>query len=147
MPLFLENAWRIAPLSITPKVKRGVPYPLSVMLRVYCLQLFYNLSDPALEDSLYEIESMRCFAGLRLSDSIPDETTILNVRYFLEKHGLGKLFLKEINSTCSIKACCFAKAPLWMPALFLHRAQPRIKAASATQKCIPPRKAINGTLV
>ena len=42
------------------------------MLRVHCLQLFYNLSDPALEDSLEEIESMRRFAGLRLSDNIPD---------------------------------------------------------------------------
>ena len=81
-----------------PKGEMGrPPYPLSVMLRVHCLQLFYNLSDPALEDSLYEIESMRRFAGLRLSDNIPDETTILNFRHFLEKHGLGKLFLKEIN--------------------------------------------------
>ncbi len=34
------------------------PYPLSVMLRVHCMQLFYNLSDPAMEDALYEIESM-----------------------------------------------------------------------------------------
>lgn len=78
-----------------PKGEMGrPPYPLSVMLRVHCLQLFYNLSDPSLEDSLYEIESMRRFAGLRLSDNIPDETTILNFRHFLEKHGLGKLFLK-----------------------------------------------------
>lgn len=53
------------------------PYPLSTMLRVHCLQLFYNLSDPAMEDALYEIESMRRFAGLRLSERIPDETTIL----------------------------------------------------------------------
>jgi IS5 family transposase len=52
------------------------PYPLNVMLRVHCMQLFYNLSDPAMEDSLYEIESMRRFAGLSLSGSIPDETTI-----------------------------------------------------------------------
>ena len=43
----------------------GPPYPLSTMLRVHCLQLFYNLSDPAMEDALYEIESMRNFAGLR----------------------------------------------------------------------------------
>ncbi len=43
-----------------PKGETGRPlYPLSVMLRVHCLQLFYNLSDPALEDSLYEIESIR----------------------------------------------------------------------------------------
>ena len=44
------------------------PYPLSVMLRIHVMQLLYNLSDPAMEDALYEIESMRRFAGLRLVD-------------------------------------------------------------------------------
>ena len=61
------------------------------------MQLFYNLSDPAMEDALYEMESMRRFAGLRLSGSLPDETTILNFRHLLEKHGLGKMMLKEVN--------------------------------------------------
>ncbi|MEP1216462.1 MAG: IS3 family transposase, partial [Marinobacter sp.] len=43
-----------------PKGQNGrPPYPLSAMLRVHCMQLFYNLSDPAMEDALYEIESMR----------------------------------------------------------------------------------------
>ena len=42
------------------------PYPLAVMLRVHCLQLFYNRSDPGMEDDLYEMESLRRFAGLRL---------------------------------------------------------------------------------
>lgn len=73
------------------------PYPLSTMLRVHCLQLFYNLSDPAMEDALYEIESMRRFAGLRLSDRLPDETTILNFRHFLERHGLGKAIFDTVN--------------------------------------------------
>ena len=73
------------------------PYPLPVMLRVHCMQLFYNLSDPAMEDALYEIESMRRFAGLRLSGSLPDESTILNFRHLLEKHQLGKVILKEVN--------------------------------------------------
>jgi len=73
------------------------PYPLSVMLRVHCLQLFYNLSDPALEDALYEVESMRRFAGLKL-DRIPDETTILNFRHLLERHDLGRKLFKEINA-------------------------------------------------
>lgn len=73
------------------------PYPLSTMLRVHCLQLFYNLSDPAMEDALYEIESMRRFAGLRLSDRLPDETTILNFRHFLERHGLGKTIFDTVN--------------------------------------------------
>lgn len=73
------------------------PYPLSTMLRVHCLQLFYNLSDPAMEDALYEIESMRRFAGLRLSERIPDETTILNFRHFLESRRLGKVIFETVN--------------------------------------------------
>ena len=81
-----------------PKGENGrPPYPLSAMLRVHCMQLFYNLSDPAMEDALYEIESMRRFAGLRLSDRLPDETTILNFRHFLERHGLGKALFKQVN--------------------------------------------------
>ena len=59
-----------------PKAGRGRrPYPLGVMLRVHCVQLFYNVSDPGMEDLLYEVESVRRFAGLRLSGSLPDETT------------------------------------------------------------------------
>ena len=73
------------------------PYSLSVMLRVHCIQLFYNLSDPAMADALYESESMRRFAGRRLSGPLPDETTILKCRHFLEKHPLGKVILKEVN--------------------------------------------------
>jgi IS5 family transposase len=81
-----------------PKGETGrPPYPLAVMLRVHCLQLFYNLSDPGMEDALYEIESMRRFAGLRLSERLPDETTILNFRHFLEGHKLGKVLFEEIN--------------------------------------------------
>jgi IS5 family transposase len=73
-------------------------YPLPTMLRVHCMQLFYNLSDPGMEDALYEVESMRRFAGLRL-DRIPDETTILNFRRLLERHNLGEKMFKEINQT------------------------------------------------
>ena len=73
------------------------PYPLSVMMRIHCVQLFYNLSDPAMEDMLYEIESVRRFAGLKLSGPIPDETTILKFRHMLEAHNLGKKLFAEIN--------------------------------------------------
>lgn len=72
------------------------PYPLSCMLRIHCMQLFYNLSDPAMEDSLYEIESMRRFAGITI-DTVPDETTILNFRHLLEKHNLGEKLFNRIN--------------------------------------------------
>lgn len=75
------------------------PYALNVMLRIHCLQLFYNLSDPAREDALYEIESMRRFAGLRINNQIPDETTILKFRHLLEKHDLGKSLFNAINKS------------------------------------------------
>ena len=45
------------------------PYPVSTLRRVHGMPLFSNLSDPALEDALYELESMRRFAGLSLLGS------------------------------------------------------------------------------
>ena len=88
---------RIRPLY--PKAGRGrQPYPLAAMLRIHCVQLFYNLSDPGMEDMLYEIESVRRFAGLRLTGPLPDETTILNFRHLLERHSLGRGLFEEINA-------------------------------------------------
>ena len=73
------------------------PYALSSMLRVHVMQIVYNLSDPEMEDFLYEVESMRNFAKLRLSTGIPDETTILNFRHFIETHKFGKKIFDTIN--------------------------------------------------
>ena len=79
-----------------PKAGRGRrPYELSAMLRIHCVQLFYNLSDPGMEDLLYEAESVRRFVGLRLWGPLPDETTILNFRHLLEQHRLGEGLMKE----------------------------------------------------
>jgi IS5 family transposase len=103
--IFLERMDKLIPWNqlekkvahYYPKGQNGrPPYPLSSMLRVHCMQLFYNLSDPAMEDALYEIETMRCFAGLKL-DRLPDETTILKFRHFLERHGLGRVLFKVVN--------------------------------------------------
>ena len=88
---------RIRP--VYPKAGKGrQPYPLAVMLRIHCVQLFYNLSDPGMEDLLYEAESVRRFVGLNLSEALPDETTILNFRHLLERHSLGEGLLQEINA-------------------------------------------------
>ena len=64
------------------------------MLRIYFMQQWFNLSDPAMEDALYDSESMRRFAGIDLTtDLVPDETSILRFRHLLEKHQLTeKLF-------------------------------------------------------
>lgn len=82
-----------------PKAGNGrQPMPLEWMLRIYFLQQWYGLSDPAMEDALYDIESMRRFAGIDLElDAIPDETTILNFRHLLEKHNLTKKLFDQIN--------------------------------------------------
>lgn len=67
------------------------PYPLATMLRIHLLQQWYSLSDPAMEEALIEVPTMRRFAGIELiSDRIPDETTILTFRHLLEKHTLGE---------------------------------------------------------
>ena len=88
---------RIRP--VYPKAGKGRhPYPLPVMLRVHCVQLFYNLSDPGMEDLLYESEPVRRFAGLKLSGPLPDESTILHFRHLLENHSLGQGLLEEINA-------------------------------------------------
>jgi len=72
-------------------------FPLSVMLRIYCLQQWYQLSDPGAEEALYDIQSMRTFAGLELGrDAIPDETTILNFRHLLERHDLTKAIFAAV---------------------------------------------------
>ena len=82
-----------------PKKGNGrPPMPMETMLRVYCLQQWYNLSDPAAEEALYDIESMRCFAGLELGeDSLPDETTILNFRRLIESHQLSEVLFNDVN--------------------------------------------------
>jgi transposase, IS5 family len=73
-----------------PKAGNGTqPMPMQRMLRIYFMQQWFNLSDPGMEDSLYDSESMRRFAQIELiDDAVPDESTILRFRHLLEQHGL-----------------------------------------------------------
>ena len=87
---------RIRPVYAKPGKGRR-PYPLPAMLRIHCVQLFYNLSDPGMEDLLYEAESVRRFVGLSLTEALPDETTILDFRHLLERYELGRSLLDEID--------------------------------------------------
>jgi IS5 family transposase len=83
-----------------PKAGNGTqPKPMEQMLRIYFMQNWFNLSDPQAEDSLYDIESMRRFAGLELAeDAIPDESTILRFRHLLEKHQLTERIFAQIRT-------------------------------------------------
>src|SRR5271170_3959773 len=84
-----------------PKVSEAggrPPIPLERMLRIYFLQLWFNLSDPAVEEELYDSVAMRGFVGIDLgAEGAPDETTICKFRHLLEKNKLGKTLLRAVN--------------------------------------------------
>jgi transposase, IS5 family len=83
-----------------PKAGRGrQPLGLEKMLRIHFLQQWFDLSDPAAEDAIYDSESMRRFVGIELGeDVVPDESTILRFRHLLEEHDLTKSIFEEIGS-------------------------------------------------
>jgi len=89
---------RLQPLY--PKGERGRP-PVSLerMLRVHFLQHWYALADPAMEEALYDSQAMQSFAGIDLAvDTVPDETTILNFRHWLERHDLSRSLFEEVSA-------------------------------------------------
>ncbi|MBV6423237.1 MAG: IS5 family transposase ISCARN107 [Steroidobacteraceae bacterium] len=98
--------WQELGESIEPIYPKGTgeaggrpPVPLERMLRIYFLQLWFNLSDPAVEEALYDSASMRSFAGVDLGrEPVPDESTVCKFRHLLERNGMGKILLKAMNT-------------------------------------------------
>jgi len=82
-----------------PKGKCGRPtMGIEKMLRMYLLQIWFNLSDPATEDAIYNSYAMRKFTGIDfMTESVPDETTLCKFRHLLEANGLSTLFFDAIN--------------------------------------------------
>ena len=105
--LFLEEMEQVVPWDklccliapYYPKPGNGRP-PVGVerMLRIYFLQQWFNLSDPAVEEALYDSGVMRCFVGIDLgNEPVPDETTVCKFRHLLEEHRLGGQMLEAVN--------------------------------------------------
>lgn len=108
--LFLAEMGRVVPWSALcaliephyPKVREDGagrrPIGLERMLRIHFLQQWYALSDPGVEEALYDSEAMRRFVGIDLGrEGAPDESTVLQFRHLLERHGLAKQMLAEVN--------------------------------------------------
>ena len=75
------------------------PIGLEKMLRIHFLQHWFNLSDPAMEEALYDSRSMQRFVGITLGDDVvPDETTILKFRHLLEKNDLPDRIFASVRS-------------------------------------------------
>lgn len=104
---FLENMEEIIPWEEWKEIirphypdgKRGrAPKGIELMLRMYLLQCWFNLSDEGVEEAIYDSYAMRRFMGINfLEEDVPDATTLLKFRHLLERHGLGKLFFEAIN--------------------------------------------------
>jgi transposase, IS5 family len=108
--VFLEEMNRVVPwatlVALIQPHARGAhqalggrpPFAVETMLRIHCVQLWWNLSDPAMEEELHERPLYREFAKLAGAPRIPDETTILRFRHLLEKHDLAAKVLTTINA-------------------------------------------------
>src|SRR5437879_12364889 len=74
------------------------PVGVERMLRMYFLQHWFNLSDPAVEEALYDSPTMRAFVGIDLGrEPVPDETTVCKFRHLLEAHGLGPVLFDAVS--------------------------------------------------
>ena len=82
-----------------PKAGNGRrPVGVERMLRMYFLQQWFNLSDPAVEEALYDSPLMREFVGIDLGrEAVPDETTVCKFRHLLEEHKIGAAMLATVN--------------------------------------------------
>ncbi len=104
---FLDEMERVVPWAelealVEPHYPKGEngrpPVGLGIMLRVYFVQQWFNLSDPGAEDALYESPALRRFVEVDLGRApAPDESTILQFRHLLEKHELGGAMLNTVN--------------------------------------------------
>jgi transposase, IS5 family len=138
-----------------PKGERGrPPIGLERMLRLYFLQQWYGLADEALEDALYGSQALRGFAGIDLSvATVPDATTVLNFRHWLEEHDLTRALFDEVGAMLEERGLLVRQslprrrpgARLSMPRSSPRRLPPRTRARRVTRRCTRPRKAISGT--
>jgi IS5 family transposase len=95
----------IAPFAPARSAKGGrPPFAVETLLRIHFLQQWFNLSDPAMEEALYDTPMFREFAGLDMGeDHLPDESTILRFRHLLEGHNLSVQILATVNAMLTAK--------------------------------------------
>ena len=130
-----------------PKAGNGrPPVGLERMLRIYFLQHWFNLSDPAAEEALYDSAAMRAFVGIDLGrEPAPDETTMCRFRHLLEAHELGRRLFEEVHRHLESSGIKVAKGTIVDATIITRRPRPRTPTRRAIRTCIRPRRAISGT--
>ncbi len=120
--VFLAEMDQVVPWSVLcalvepvyPKPGNGRP-PVGVerMLRIYFLQQWFNLSDPAVEEALYDSLAMRGFVGIDLGrEPVPDETTVCRFRHVIERHDLGSRLFEEVHRHLEAKGLKLSKGTI-----------------------------------
>ena len=137
----------IEPFYPKPQGAGRRPIGIERMLRIYFLQHWFNLSDPAAEEVLYDSRAMRQFVGIDLGEEpAPDETTICKFRHLMESHNLGDRLFNLVNQYLDENGLKVNRALSLMPASLTRLVPQRIKRSSATRICTRLEKAISGTL-
>ena len=155
--VFLEEMEQVVPWAelraliepYYPKAGNGrQPVGVERMLRIYFLQQWFNLSDPAVEEALYDSAVMRSFVGIDLGrEPVPDETTVCKFRHLLEEHRLGGQMLEASTCTCRAGECGSRREPSWMRPSFTLPLRPRTASRNVIPRCTRRRRAISGTSV
>lgn len=120
--MFLEEMEQVVPWAKLcwlvephyPKPGNGRrPKELEQMLRIYFLQQWFNLSDPAVEEALYDSLAMRGFVGIDLGrEPVPDETTVCRFRHVIERHDLGSRLFEEVHRHLEAKGLKLSKGTI-----------------------------------
>src|SRR5947208_14140370 len=120
--IFLEEMEQVVPWGELcalvephyPKPGKGRrPVGVERMLRIYFLRQWFNLSDPAVEEALYDSVGMRRFVGIDLGcEPVPDETTVCRFLHLLEEHDLVQPLVEEVQHHLAAKALKVANGPI-----------------------------------
>jgi IS5 family transposase len=153
--LFLEAMEQVVPWGelcarIEPHYPREgngrPPVGLERMLRLYFLQPWFNLSDPAVEEALYDSAGMRQLVGVDLGrEPVPDETAVCKFRHLLEEHQLGGKILQAVNLYLEGQGVRITTGTI-VDATIIHApSSPRTGSRNATRRCTRPGRASRGT--
>src|SRR6266852_5275782 len=153
--VFLEEMEQVVPWAelraliepVYAKAGNGRP-PVGAerMLRIYFLQQWFNLSDPGVEEALYDSAGMRQFVGIDLGrEPVPDETTVCKFSHLLEQHGLGERMFERVGASLQQKGLRL-NAGTSVDATIINApsSRPRMPAKSGIRRCTRRARASSG---
>jgi transposase, IS5 family len=123
------------------------------MLRLYFLQQWYGLADEALEDALYDSQALRGFAGIDLSVArVPEATTVLNFRHWLEQHDLTRVLFDEVGAMLEERGLLMRQGTIVDATIIAAPPSTKNKSKArdpemrqTKRRCARPRRATSGT--